>query len=143
MGHLIRLAKQSDALACATIVNNWIDNTNWMPRIHSPEVITQMIEEGIPNREFWVIGDPVVGYLSFNVEARQIMGLYVSQSGIGLGKALLERIKVGKTYIRLWSHSANTSAHRFYVREGFQIIDNEKTGNEGIGERCFEWVRKL
>ena len=52
MGHLIRLAKPSDALACATIVNNWIDNTNWMPRIHSPEVITQMIEEGIPNSEF-------------------------------------------------------------------------------------------
>lgn len=126
MGHLIRLAKPSDALTCAAIVNNWIDNTNWMPRIHPPEVITEMIEEGIPNREFWVIGDPVVGYLSFNVEAQQIMGLYVSQSGIGLGKALLERVKVGITYIKLWSHSANTSAHRFYVREGFQIIDNEK-----------------
>jgi len=85
----------------------------------------------------------VVGYLSFHLEAQQIIGLYVSQSGIGFEKALLEPVKVGKTYINLWSHSANTSAHRFYLREGFQRIGNEKMGSDGIGERCFEWVRKL
>lgn len=55
MGHLLQLAKPSDALACSAIVNNRIDNTNWIPRIHSPELITQMIENGIPKREFWAI----------------------------------------------------------------------------------------
>jgi putative acetyltransferase len=76
VGHLLRLAKSSDAPICAAIVNSWIDNTKWMPRIDSPDLITQMIKDGIPIREFWVIGDPVLGYLSFNVEAQQIMGLY-------------------------------------------------------------------
>ena len=143
MDHLLRLAKSSDAPTCSAIVNGWIDNTKWMPRIHPPDLIAQMIKDGIPNREFWVIGDPVVGYLSFNVEAQQIMGLYVSHPGIGLGKALLDQVKLGKSYIKLWSHSANTAAHRFYLREGFKILGNEKIGSDGIKEICFEWVRKI
>ena len=97
MGHLLRLAKSSDAL----IINNRIDKTKWMRRILFPDLITQMIKDGIPNREFWVIWDREVGYLSFNVEAWQIMGLYVSHPGIGLGKALLEQFKLGKSYIKL------------------------------------------
>ena len=143
MGHLLRLAKSSDAPICAAIVNSLIDNTKWMPRIHSPDLITQMIKDGIPIREFWVIGDPVLGYLSFNVEAQQIMGLYVARPGIGLGRALLEQVKLGKSYIKLWSHSANTAAHRFYLREGFEILGNEKMGSDGINEICFEWVRQI
>ena len=114
-----------------------------MPRIHPPDLITQMIKDGIPNREFWVIGDPVFGYLSFNVEAQQIMGLYVSHPGIGLGKAHLEQVKLGKSYIKLWSHSANTAAHRFYLWEGFKRSGHEKIGGDGIKEICFEWVRKI
>ena len=66
MDYLLRLAKPSDALACSAIVNNWIDNTNWMPRFHPPQLITEMIENGIPKREFWIIGEPVVGYLSLS-----------------------------------------------------------------------------
>ena len=143
MGHLLRLAKSSDAPICAAIVNSWIDNTKWMPRIHSPDLVTQMIKDGIPIREFWVIGDPVLGYLSFNVEAQQIMGLYVARPGIGLGRALLEQVKLGKSYIKLWSHSANTAAHRFYLREGFKISAEEKIGGDGIKEICFEWVRQI
>ena len=72
-----------------------------------------MIKDGIPNREFWIIGDPVVGYLSFNVEAQQIIILYVSHPSIGIGKALLEQFKSEKSYFKLWSHSANTVANRF------------------------------
>ena len=143
MGHLLRLAKSSDAPSCAEIVISWIDKTKWMPRIHPPDLITQMIKDGIPNREFWVIGDPVFGYLSFNMEAQQIMGLYVSHPGIGLGKAHLEQVKLGKSYIKLWSHSANTAAHRFYLWEGFKRSGHEKIGGDGIKEICSEWVRKI
>ena len=143
MGHLLRFAKSSNALICAAIVNSWIDKTKWMPRIRPPDLITQMIKDGMPNCEFWVIGDTVVGYLSFNVEAQQITGLYVSHPGIGLGKAHLEQVKLGKSYIKLWSHSANTAAHRFYLREDFKRSGHEKIGGDGIKEICFEWVRKI
>ena len=68
------------------------------------------------------------------------MGLYVSQTGVGLGKALLDRVKIGKASIKLWPHSLNISAHRFYLREGFKIIGAKRVGDDGIEEICFEWV---
>ena len=102
-----------------------------------------MIKDGITNCKFWVIGEPVVGYLSFNVAAQQIMGLYLSHPGIGLGKALLEQVKLGRSYIKLWSHPANNAAHRFYLREGFKRSGDEKIGGGGSKEICFEWVRKI
>ena len=55
----------------------------------------------------------------------------------------LDQVKLGKSYIKLWSHFANTAAHRFYLREGFEILGNEKMGSDGIKEICFEWVRKI
>ena len=52
-----------------------------------------MMEEGISFREFWVLGDPIIGYLSFNIELSQIMGLYVDFPGGGAGKLLLDKVK--------------------------------------------------
>ena len=43
----IRLASSGDAKACAEIVNNWIDATDWMPRVHSREAIEEMIAAGV------------------------------------------------------------------------------------------------
>ena len=71
------------------------------------------------------------------------MGLYLSHPGIGLGKALFEQVKLGKSYIKLWSHSANNAAHRFYLREGFKRFGDDKIGGDGIKEICLEWVRKI
>ena len=135
----LRLADLTDASACSKIVNEWIDNTNWMPRLHSPEEIMKMIRLGIDEREFWVIGDPVIGYLSLNPNVRQIMGLYVAVPGEGLGKLLLNQVKVGRNYLKLWSHSANTAAHKFYLRKGFELTGNIKIGHDGLEEKCFEW----
>ena len=116
MDYFLRLAKPSDALACSAIVNNWIDNTNWMPRIHPPKLITEMIENGIPKREFWVIGEPVVGYLSFSVEAQQVMGLYVSHTGVGLGKPILHIQFILKTNgSSIWLNKISAVNNRFYI----------------------------
>lgn len=139
MEHKLRLATASDSNSCAEIVNNWIDRTTWMPRRHSHEAIKRMIKDGMPHREFWVIGEPVKGYLSFDIKAKQIMGLYVASPGQGLGKLLLDRVKLGKQYIKLWSHSKNISAHDFYLREGFKLTGDKKIGYDEIEEKCFEW----
>ena len=55
-----------DALRCAEIVNNWVETTKWMPRLYSKQKLLEMIEEAIPLREIWVVGNPVSGYISFN-----------------------------------------------------------------------------
>ncbi len=134
-----RLGCVGDASECAVIISRWIDATTWIPRRHSTEELTKMIEEGIPFREFWVLGDPIIAYLSYNRELSQIMGLYVDFPGVGLGKLLLDKVKKGKHFIQLWSHLANTSAHRFYSREGFSKMELNQSGQDGIPEIRFEW----
>lgn len=135
----IRLAETKDAPACADIVNDWIDATDWLPRLHTRASIEEMIAAGIPIREFWVAGDPVVGYLSFNTEASQIMGLDTARPGGGVGKALMNRVKEGRSWLQLWSHAANTRAHRFYRREGFFEVGRKNEGTDGIPEIRMEW----
>ena len=134
-----RLGCVGDVSECAGIISRWIDVTTWMPRRHSTEELIEMMEEGIPFREFWVLGDPIIAYLSFNRELSQIMGLYVDFPGVGLGKLLLDKVKKGKNFIQLWSHLANTSAHSFYSREGFSKMELNQSGQDGIPEIRFEW----
>lgn len=136
---MIRRALPEDAPACAAIVNRWIEETSWMPRVVSSASLEDMIRQGIPLREFWVIGDPVQGYLSFNTEAQQIMGLYTAMPGQGHGKALMDRVKQGRDFLRLRTHEANHAAHRFYQREGFVITDRIEQGGDGIAELEMQW----
>ncbi len=134
-----RLGRVSDAAECAKIVNNWINETIWMPKHHSIEELIKIMELGIPVREFWVLGDPIIGYLSFNEEPSQIMGLYVASPGKGAGKILLDKAKEGKNFIQLFSHLNNQNAHRFYLREGFSKMELNENGQDGIPEIRFEW----
>ena len=128
-----------DADRCADIVNNWIEITKWMPRLFSKNELLEMIEEAIPLRELWVIGNPVSAYVSFNKDLSQIEALYSYDPGKGYGKILLDKVKEGREYIQLWSHTANESAHRFYHREGFRKAAFKEKGDDGIPEIQFEW----
>ena len=67
------------------------------------------------------------------------MALYSDEPGKGYGKVLLDKVKEGRKYIQLWSHSANESAHRFYQREGFKAAAYKEKGDDGIPEIQFEW----
>lgn len=137
----LRPAVVEDAAACAGIVRNWLDQTPWMPGGGPPiEDLTKVIADGIPIREFWVIGEPVQGYLSFKVNENLVSGLYTATPGQGMGKALIEAVKNGRDYVQLWTHEANTLAHRFYHREGFVTIGRCAEGRgDGIPELHMEW----
>ncbi|MBO69129.1 MAG: GNAT family N-acetyltransferase [Acidiferrobacteraceae bacterium] len=136
-----RLGSTDDAARCAEIVSNWIHGTKWMPRLYSESNLLAMIEEAIPFRELWVVGDPVLGYISFNRKVSQIVALYTERPGNGFGKILLDKVKEGKEWIQLWSHSANEAAHRFYFREGFQLVGYKEAGDDGIPEIQLIWRR--
>jgi len=140
---MVRGGELKDAEKCAEIVSSWISNTEWMPRLYTQPELATMIKEAIPHREFWVSGDPVIGYLSFNVELSQVSALYTAIQGKGVGKALIDKIKERYHYINLWSHKANEKAHRFYHREGFRISRLKEKGGDGIPEMKFEWRQNL
>ena len=129
----------NDASRCAEILNNWIETTKWMPRLYSKNELLKMIQEAIPLREIWVIGNPVSAYVSFNKNLSQIVALYSEKPGEGYGKLLLDKVKEGRNYIQLWTHSANDSSHRFYKREGFKKCSYKEKGDDGIPEIQFEW----
>ena len=128
-----------DAARCAEILNKWVEITMWMPRLYSKNELLKMIEEAIPLRELWVIGNPALAYVSFNNDLSQVVALYSDKPGRGYGKVLLDKVKEGREYIQLWSHSANESAHRFYHREGFRAAAYKENGDDGIPEIHFEW----
>ena len=69
------------------------------------------------------------------------MGLYSAVPGSGVGRALMDHVKEGRDWIQLWSHAANTAAHRFYRREGFIEVEQNPKGADGIPEIRMEWAR--
>ena len=111
----------------------------WMPRLYSENELLKMVREAIPFRELWVIGNPTSAYVSFNNDLSQVVALYSDKPGRGYGKVLLDKVKEGREYIQLWSHSANVLAHRFYHREGFKAAAYKENGDDGIPEIQFEW----
>ena len=134
-----RRGSKDDAERCVEILNKWVETTTWMPRLYSKNELLKMIEEAIPLRELWVIGNPTSAYVSFNIDLSQVVALYSDKPGRGYGKVLLDKVKEGREYIQLWSHSANESAHRFYHREGFKSAAYKEKGDDGISEIQFEW----
>lgn len=141
MSVVVRPAVADDAPACAAVINAWIDGTDWMPRLVAADVIEDALRKGFPIREAYVVGEPPMGYLSLDPAESHIWGFYVGTPGQGLGKALLDRAKQARGYLRLNSHAANLRAHAFYRREGFVQVGEAWDGEDGIPEITMEWRR--
>lgn len=135
----IRRATADDAAACAAICDGWIEETHWMPRTISRTDLEAALADGLPKREAYVIGEPVQGYLSMDPEEAHIWGFYIRPRGKGLGRALMDHVKQGRTRLQLNTHAANAAAHRFYRREGFVQVGEAWQGGDGIDEIRMEW----
>ena len=137
----IRKANISDSNACAEIVHSWVQATSWMPNRFTLAELEILIEEGMPKREIWVVGDPIFAYLSFDRPNNLIAALYSKNPGQGYGRQLINHIKSHSSFLQLWSHSFNSKAHKFYMREGFVTKEFNQLGADGIPEIRFEWKR--
>ena len=137
----IRKAKISDANSCAEIVHAWVQATSWMPNRFTLAELETLIEEGMPKREIWVVGDPIFAYLSFDRPNNSIAALYSKNPGQGYRRQLINHIKSHSSFLQLWSHSFNSKAHKFYIREGFVTKEFNQLGADGIPEIRFEWKR--
>lgn len=138
---VVRRAEVEDATACARIVHGWVEKTKWMPQRFSVSAFAEMIAGAMSKREILVAGEPVQGYLSFDPENGVIVGLYVEARGEGLGKALVDAVKLGRDHVRLWTHQPNTRAHSFYEREDFSRTGQTRNGDDGHLEFEMEWRR--
>lgn len=151
---MIRRAQPTDAGAVAAILSQFIDTTDWMPRLYSrAEELSfagTMVDRG------WVIvaepadqGSGIAGFMA--LDAGFIHALYVAQEcrGQGVGQRLLDAAKADAARLELNTFQANAGAQRFYARAGFREVgrgDGRGQGSvndEGLPDIRLIWERDV
>ncbi|WP_170442451.1 GNAT family N-acetyltransferase [Ruegeria arenilitoris] len=136
----IRRATEADVPACAAVVSAWVRQTEWMTDELPQEELEALIAQAFPDREMWVVGEPVDCYMSVDPAARKVGALYCQRTGQGIGKRLLDRAKQGRSFLWLTAHQPNAAAQRFYRREGFVETGTEAaTPPETVPVVRMEW----
>ena len=141
---ILRPARPLDASRVAAIMYDWIEDTPWMPVLHTrAETISYagtMIDRG------WVTvaeADTVKGYVAR--EKTEIHALYVDieARGHGIGTQLIQDAMEHQKTLRLWTFEANTRAQRLYERLGFH--ETHRTdgarNDENLPDIHYEWQR--
>lgn len=149
---MIRPAQPTDAGAVAAILSQFIDTTDWMPRLYSRA--EELSFAGVMVDRGWVhVAEPagqgagVAGFLA--IDAGFVHALYVAcaQRGQGVGLRLLDHAKAQAARLELNTFQANTGAQRFYTREGFREVgrgDGRGLGSvndEGLPDIRLIWER--
>ena len=127
----VEAARPGDGPAIGAILSDWIDETSWMPRIHTKE---QDLSHGswlIEVCDVFVVRDQghVAGFLAR--QGGDIQALYVANEArrSGIGSALIHRAMADLDMLELWTFQANHAAVQFYGRLGF-AEDRRGDGSE-------------
>lgn len=144
---IIRPATPNDLPACAAIINDYIDDTPWLPRtISRGEIEALFNAKMLEDRYFRVAeqGGEVGGYLSMDQSAGHIHALYLAPGWRckGAGKLLLDDAKkVGSKGLKLTVFEPNEHAKRFYEREGFgeSVGERDDDTKEGFPTLMMRW----
>ena len=127
------------------ILTDWIDQTAWMPNLHSREGNQQFCGKLIRDTVTFVAerADRCVGFLA--LDGNEIDALYVAkpERGQGTGTSLLDAAKQAVDHLTLWTFLANSGAQKFYVREGFSAIGRTDgaRNDEKLPDVQFKWSR--
>lgn len=143
----IRAATADDLPACAAIINDYIDATDWLPRLQSREAIASYFAPAILDERTVLVAEldgEVAGYLTMT-PGGMVPALYLAPRarGQGIGKALLDRAKAASLgMINLTVFEPNHAARRFYEREGFaELPEARKVEEEGVPILLMRWTR--
>ena len=145
-GPALRPARTTDAGKVGAILSAFVDENDWMPRLHTRAedigFAGHMIDKG------WVpiaqLDDRVAGFLAR--DGAIIQALYVAADARRqrCGTALLQPAQSHADRLALWTFQANTAAQSFYDAHGF--AEGERTdgaGNdEGLPDIRLVWKRK-
>ena len=110
-----------DAGKIGAILSEYVDMTEWHPRVHSRaeeiHFASRMIALG------WVraarLDGAVIGFLAR--DRHDIVALYIHSGAQrqGVGKTLMLDAKQSKAHLTAWSYAQNIQAQNFYQSEGF------------------------
>ncbi len=118
-------AKPTDAEPLAQILADWIDETAWMPDIHTPDEDIRFLTHLITTCDVTTAHDRhgPQGFLARDGTKIHALYLVPDIRGRGLGKQLLDRAKSRSDRLELWSFQSNAGARAFYAREGFDEVE--------------------
>lgn len=135
MNVLLRPATESDSNDVGDILYAFLDETPWMPRMHSRRQTRKFCDSMIARG--WVTLAVVDGELKAFIsrEEQFIHALYVvgDSCGQGIGHRLLRDAQMQELALELWTFQFNEGAQRFYLREGF--VEMERTDGQGNDEK--------
>ncbi|MFW2543861.1 N-acetyltransferase family protein [Primorskyibacter sp. 2E107] len=143
----LRRARSTDAGKLGAMLSAFIDDTPWMPRLHSRAqdvgFTGLMIERG------WVtVAATDTGPCGFLArEGAFVHALYLApeSQGKGIGQTLMTQAKSETDRLELWTFEANTGARRFYERMGFAEAEcgDGSANDEGLPDIRYVWPAPL
>ena len=139
----LRAARPADAAACGAILQDWLDETPWMPDLHTLDETVGFCGRLIARAAVTVAErEAVCGFVA-RADA-EIDALYVAADarGAGVGSQLLKREKAETETLTLWTFQANTGARAFYARHGFaELARTDGENDEGLPDVKLGWAR--
>jgi GNAT superfamily N-acetyltransferase len=141
----LRAARTQDMAACAAILNDWIDETEWMPRIHAHQDVVHHYKSVVASeRSVFVVASDnrIAGFMALGSD-HVVTALYVDHAyrRQGVGRLLLDCAKRHcRSDVSLWTFQKNDAAQKFYTHEGFVEINRTDGDNEeGLPDILMEW----
>jgi GNAT superfamily N-acetyltransferase len=139
-------AHARDALACADIFNRFVDETEWMPRVHDRDDVARFYSTVmLPERDVTVAraDEGVVAFIAIERGHDHVAALYVRNDwrNVGLGRRLLaaarQRCPDG---FQLWTFQRNVAAQRFYAANGlYEVRRTDGDNEESLPDILLEW----
>lgn len=141
MSVIISDARAEDASALGAILSDWIDATDWMPRLHQRQDDAEFVGRLIARGQVRVarkVG--AVGVIAR--DGAEIDALYVAPRGQGMGRALIAEAQAQQPHLALWTFAANAPARAFYAAMGFAETGGTQGDNaENLPDIRMEWHR--
>ena len=103
------------------------------------------VRAALAQAEVWVFADEArPGLLGFvGLQGDYIAGIFVRREARsrGVGRQLLDHVKVGHPRLSLRVYEKNQRAAAFYRREGFHLLERGVDPETGEAELLLEWRR--
>lgn len=138
-------ATLEDAAEIAAILSGWIDETDWMPRVHTKEEDRAFGDFLVTKTDVTVAKGygNVSGFAA--MQGDELQALYVDRAarGQGLGGRLLDHVKASRDNVFLWCFQSNRPARQFYLNNGFYEIGRSdgKANDEKLPDIRYHWAR--
>ena len=139
-----RRADPDDAVACAEILQEWIDETPWFETPHPPSAAAPMLREQISVNGFSLAesNGEIAGFSCMSNGVLEFLYVRAKFRDQSVGLTLLKQCKQAQPDgFFLWTFQQNTGARRFYERHG--CVEAERTdgaGNEeGLPDIRYVW----